>query len=231
MPRHVQDAYTTVLSYMAKTSKTKDTISRIIQDRLAQLIEDQTLDVCAPRDIFSHLSRVQALLTYQTICLFDGDGNMTSLAEAHMSTLFEWSNDMLEATKLFSLLDNSTVFSCPDAALDTASVAWKFWILIESVRRCWLVANYVQRMYLFLKFGQSQCPGRVLFTMRQGLWDARSATAWREVCQNHGPLFVPIADNGILLDEINSDEVDPFGYAILTAEFGLETVQQWLMAK
>lgn len=97
MPRYVQDAYTAVSMYHAAaarggggTADARATAIRVLDDRVTQLLEDQALEAslsCAAgreMDVFDHLSRVQALLTYQTIRLLDGDvcGILSSLVSS-----------------------------------------------------------------------------------------------------------------------------------------------------
>ncbi|KAH6886940.1 hypothetical protein B0T10DRAFT_515829 [Thelonectria olida] len=228
MPRHVQDAYTAVTMYMARNPQNEDTSFQIISDRATQLIDDQTLEdaICDSRDMFGHLSRVQSLLTYQVIRLFDGNIRMRAQADAQLHTLFKWNRDMMEATKQCLSEPRFPIFHNLNS--DAATAIWDSWILVESIRRTWLIANYVQQIYLYFKLGWSECPGRVLFTMRSGLWDAPSELAWEKTSRELGPLFVSIVNNEMLFAETRSDEVDAFGHAILTIELGLEKMERWL---
>jgi hypothetical protein len=214
--------------YISRNSKNEDTAFQIISDRATQLIDDQALEdtVCDSRDMFIHLSRVQGLLTYQVIRLFDGNIRMRAQADAQLHVLFKWNRDMMEATRQYLSEPRFPIFHNLDS--DAATAIWDSWILVESIRRTWLIANYVQQVYLYFKLGWSECPGRVLFTMRSGLWDAPSELVWEKTSREHGPLFVSVVDNEMLLAEIRSDEVDAFGHAILAIELGLERMERWV---
>lgn len=228
MPRHVQDAYTTVALYMARNPKTEDVSFQIISDRAAQLVDDQALQdiVCDSRDMFGHLSRVQGLLTYQVIRLFDGNIRMRAQADSQVPLLFEWARDMMEATR--ECISQQRLPTYHHITSDAATAVWDTWILVESIRRTWLVANYVQQVYLYWKLGCSECPGRVLFTLRNGLWDVPSALEWEIMYREQDPLFVPIADEEVLFAKARSDEVDAFGHAIVAIEHGLEKFRRWV---
>lgn len=87
---------------------------------------------------------------------------------------------------------------------------WHDWILAESVRRTWIVAVYTLSVYRALRGESVQCSGRIAFTMRSGLWDAKSATAWAGIVAARDALFTePLAPD--LMDSIAAiGETDAF---------------------
>lgn len=113
------------------------------------------------------------------------------------------------------------------------------WILAESIRRCFLMAEYMQSGYLTLKRGCSVCSGGVAFTPKAGLWDAGSAWEWIEkasyeiggrempvgVSHREGtgrfPRLLRVMEDWLVLKrECKEEEVDEFtrvvmGFAIL----------------
>ncbi|KAI1755285.1 hypothetical protein F4782DRAFT_443250 [Xylaria castorea] len=105
MPRHTQDAYTAMTMYMSKTRETEATVNQILEDRVSQLLQDQDVEASLGNasgdglSIFNRLSRVQSLLCYQLIRLFDGDIRMRGQAENLIPTLCLWNNQMLESAK------------------------------------------------------------------------------------------------------------------------------------
>lgn len=229
MPRHVQDAYTTMAMYRIKNPGNTYITFRIIEERVTQLLDDQALEnsIYPSQDIFSHLSRVQSLLTYQVIRLFDGDIGVRARADAQLSTLAQWSREMLAATEEFLSRNKCPISHGVQFETEFAKVIWRSWIIVESVRRTWIVSNYIQQTYLFLKQGWSECPGRVMFTMRSGLWDAPSAFSWHKACLENDPLFVPTIGIQKLFEDTLHDEVDAFSHAILTLELGMEKMEMW----
>ncbi|KAH6977524.1 hypothetical protein BKA56DRAFT_69706 [Ilyonectria sp. MPI-CAGE-AT-0026] len=229
MPRHVQDAYTTMAMYRIKNPGNKYITFRIIEERVTQLLDDQALEnsIYPSQDIFSHLSRVQSLLTYQVIRLFDGDIGMRARADAQLSTLLQWSREMLATTEEFLSRNKCPISHGVQFEADFAKVLWRSWIIVESVRRTWIISNYIHQTYLFLKQGWSECPGRIMFTMRSGLWDAPSAFSWHKACIETDPLFVPTIGIHKLFEDTLPDEVDAFSRTVLALEVGMDKMEMW----
>ncbi|KAI1450425.1 hypothetical protein F5Y02DRAFT_368760 [Annulohypoxylon stygium] len=286
MPRHVQDAYTAIAMYhtlppntpnpnfQRKPSTTNDarvTAHRILDDRVTQLLEDQALSSSLGQtpDIFDHLSRVQALLAYQTIRLFDGDVRMRAAGEALIPTLAQWSRQLLDCARetltrnaryLHELVDAGYFtrnefgggggrvrcgwdWDSPGSDSSTGSTEseggscseeglWRAWILVESVRRSWSIATYIQEIYLYMKQGWSECPGRVMITMRGGLWDAASPYAWyRRACREGDALFLPTTRTESLFRERCPEDIDEFSFLIVELGFGQARVERWIGEK
>lgn len=108
LPRCVQDAYTAVALYLLRTDENEDMVLRIIQDRSAQLLQDEEKrKTSSSLDPFGHLSRVHALLAYQIICLLDGDIRLRALAEERIPIMMAWLKQMLESVSFASQLTTS----------------------------------------------------------------------------------------------------------------------------
>ncbi|KAI0161128.1 hypothetical protein GGR52DRAFT_586411 [Hypoxylon sp. FL1284] len=186
----------------------------------------------ATTSLFDHVARVQALLAYQAIRLFDGDVRMRAQAEALIPTLALWSRQLLEAAR--SWLSRPARFLAGFAASSiaggdaSADALWRAWVVVESARRSWLVANYMQEIYLHLKRGWGECPGRVAFTMRAGLWEAPSPHAWSRACRERGALFLPTAQTESLVLDSGPEDIDEFSVLVLELSYGAEKVQRWL---
>ncbi|RWA08202.1 hypothetical protein EKO27_g6906 [Xylaria grammica] len=250
MPRHTQDAYTSMTMYMTKTRDTEATVHRILEDRVSQMLQDQAVEASLGNasgdglSIFDHLSRVQSLLCHQLIRLFDGDIRMRGQAEALIPTLFLWNKQMLESVKdslrrpeLFLVSSPFNVNLPPNTSRTAASsffppkAVWRAWIIAESVRRTWQVTNIVQEVYQFFKRGWSECPGRLPSTMRKTLWDAPSAYSWtRELKDGKNPLLIPLVGLEEILPQISPVEVDDLNLAAIGL-YGMEKVDQWLEEK
>ncbi|KAF2967196.1 hypothetical protein GQX73_g6384 [Xylaria multiplex] len=247
MPRHTQDAYTAMAMYINKTSEAEATIHRILEDRVSQLLQDQAVETSLGNasgdglSIFDHMSRVQTLLCYQLVRLFDGDIRMRGQAEALIPTLFLWNKQMLEIAKdslehpelflvssPFNVNLQSNTSQTAESSLSPPKVVWRAWIVAESVRRTWQITNIVQEVYQFFKRGWSECPGRLPSTMRRTLWDAPSAYSWaRELKGGKNPLLVPLVGLEEILPRISPMEVDDFNMAAIGL-YGMEKVDQWL---
>jgi hypothetical protein len=67
----------------------------------------------------------------------------------------------------------------------------------------------------------------MMFTTRQGVWEAQSALAWEKLCSevNVGLMQVAVAEK--LFTEVAPDDVDEFTNLILQAIFGEERTERW----
>lgn len=106
MPRCVQDAYTTLSTYLERTPENKAMVARIVEDRVRQLLDDQPLGIEGDEaeiqhalDPFEHLARVQALHVYQTIGLYDGDIRLRHVAETQIPTMNSWLRQLMHSSK------------------------------------------------------------------------------------------------------------------------------------
>ncbi|KAK8036323.1 hypothetical protein PG993_008937 [Apiospora rasikravindrae] len=248
MPRCVQDAYGTMaLYFLAKSPSNQNGIFQLIDDRVTQLFEDQMQNdellqsagsSCSQtRDLFGRLSRVQALVAYQIVRLFDGDIRMRARAEADLPMQTAWTKDLWVQTRnsiapapggdaSTSPLNQSIPFDGL-VSLDEAVVTWKLWILTESIRRTWLASNLVMELYHYIKHGWSQCPGSIPFTMRAGLWEAGTAAAWFVTQRKQDALFVHIFRQPEMMESVSPGQVDEFGHAVLGITWGLERMARW----
>lgn len=105
LPRCVQDAYTAVALYLLRTDENEDMVHRTIQDRSAQLLEEEEKHKASSSlDPFCHLARVHSLLAYQIICLLDGDIRLRALAEERIPTMMAWLKQMLDSVSFASQL-------------------------------------------------------------------------------------------------------------------------------
>ncbi|OTB06422.1 hypothetical protein M426DRAFT_318833 [Hypoxylon sp. CI-4A] len=251
MPRPVQDAYSAVSMYHASVSSgsvdVRITAAQVLEDRVSQLLEDQALESSLlaaggkEMHIFDQLSRVQALLTYQTIRLFDGDVRMRAQAEELIPTLFQWTRELLDCAKEnltrpsqfladIAACTSSLQVTFTRSGVNEASeyTSWRAWILVESVRRTWVVANHLQEIYLYWKRSWSECPGRVAITMQGGLWDAASPYAWSRACRDNGTLFLSTKRTECLFYERCPEDVDEFSWIILELSYGVDRMERWL---
>ncbi|KAI6082283.1 hypothetical protein F4821DRAFT_247514 [Hypoxylon rubiginosum] len=246
MPRCVQDAYTTLSAYLARTPENSELCLRIIRDRATSLVAESSGTTITPAvgnamllDPIEHLARVHALFVYQMIGLFDGDISLRAVAESHMSALTAWVAEMWENAELDAsihmlVLENG--FSSGDGNGDVVAAArptsehaaWQRWIVSESIRRAWLVVTVTQSIYELFRTGWTQCGGSINWTTRASLWDAPDQYSWsRLVTGGSGPLFVPSLCADLLYEEAAPSDVDEFAQDMLVAHFGLENMAKW----
>jgi len=199
---------------------------------------------CVILDTPTHLARTTALFVYQLLRLFDGDIRSRAQAEEQMGTLHAWASQMLESARLDcvtaeylvasggsaggNLSANDFTLVVGSAAMTDPSLTWQAWILAESIRRVFLMAEYMQSVYLTIKRGWSACSGGVPFTPKAGLWDAASAWAWvnkaqcelgkkEEMVAPEGklPQLLHSMNTWIALKKNQPEDVDEFTHVLL----------------
>ncbi|KAK8116984.1 uncharacterized protein PG998_005265 [Apiospora kogelbergensis] len=254
MPRCVQDAYSAMaLYFVARNPANQDSIFHLLDDRVTQLLEDQMSAELLPagldpgsqaRELFGKLSRVQSLLAYQTVRLFDGDIRMRARAEAVIPTLSAWTKDLWAQTRRSASPAPGWDASTPTSplrqslpfdgliTLNESVVTWKLWILVESIRRTWLISKLVIEIYHYLKHGWSQCPGVIPMTLSAELWSAETAYAWScaQKQPEHdgcGALFVPLHQQLDMMQSTDPGKVDELGRVVLGLIWGLERMAKW----
>ena len=249
-PRCIQDAYTTLGSYIHKNRSNEHTVFQILEDRAKQLVRDHGTvpedsaveNVClgsTTLDSLEHLARVQALLVYQLIGLYDGNIRLRHLSESYIPVLHSWMQQMVQHASQAVCLGGSIVSSSYEQTAIGCSLSdithyenipWYSWILSESIRRTWLVASGVQGTYLAFRGGKeaSNCMGGMMFTTRQGVWDAPSSAVWEKLCSEVNVGLMQLAESDRLFTDAGPEEVDEFAKVILEVSFGSERMERWV---
>ena len=247
-PRCIQDAYTVLSCYLHKTASNEQTILQIIEDRAKQLLAEHSSPLAdslleninsssVTLDSLEHIARVQALLVYQVLCLYDGDIRLRHIAESHIPVLNSWMQQMVEHASHAVCLGGSVIssaheqtvvgFSLTDIA-HCENLLWYSWIIAESIRRTWLVASGIQGAYLVMQQRRAiPCQGGMMFTTRQGVWEAQSARAWEKLCSEVNVGLMQVAETDKLFTEVAPEDVDDFTILILQATFGEERMERW----
>lgn len=106
LPRCIQDAYTTLSSYLHRTPENKSIIELLVEERVRQLLKDQpagsgddSSDAYKGLSTFDHMARVHALHIYQTLALFDGAIRLRHVAETQIPTLNTWLRQLIASAK------------------------------------------------------------------------------------------------------------------------------------
>lgn len=239
LPRCIRNVFTTLSSYLSRTPATEDMILWIISEQTDELVQQHIQrDMSTSIDTLGHISRVQTLLVLTIIQLFDGDVRLRCLGEQNLSTLHEWSRQMLDHATREARNGTMLRFNClgyehrtGDIAtysnLDHEKLLWDAWILSESVRRTWNTAETLRAIYITMKCGSSDCPGSMMLTTRKGAWEADSAYAWTEVCASRKTGFMHRNDMATVFLESKLEEVDHFSLSVLELDYGAETLKRW----
>jgi hypothetical protein len=108
------------------------------------------------------------------------------------------------------------------------NLLWYAWIVAESVRRTWVIGAGIQVIFLVLQQGGAvPCQGDMMFTTRQGVWEAQSAVAWEKLCSEVHVGLMQMAEADTLFTEAVAEEVNEFTKAVLEITFGRERMERW----
>lgn len=244
-PSSMQDAFSAISIHQSCNSSNQDLIARIIQDRADSLIKNAGIEegsgnlmsITVPvLDTSQHLARVQALLIYQILRLFDKGVWQQTRAEEAMPTLLSWCQQMWDSATLDSITTSppATDFLVKDTNQqndvgngDPAPRIWRLWILSESIRRTWFTVMATISAYRTMKDGWCECAGGIMFTARRSLWLASSSSQWTTICRTEDPLFLPFLGSRATLEACDPKEVDEFGFSCFTLIWGPEWVESW----
>ncbi|RDW61212.1 uncharacterized protein DSM5745_10710 [Aspergillus mulundensis] len=249
-PASVQIAYATLASYIHRTPANTETILQIVEDRSNALLHENGValelndggeewvamdmdrgdrDKDIELDLVAQLARLHALITYQIIGLLDGDIRARYVAQGHIAVQERWAHTLLHAAaRAFSSDNLDTVPIQPATSTYHSSSPqqdWHLWILAESIRRTWLVAMSLSRVFAALQQRWATCPGSIMYTNRAGLWDAESALEWEE-CVGLGGMALQRFECASLLG-MGPGGVDEFGMAMLGMAVRGEVLEGW----
>lgn len=248
-PRCIQDAQTALALYLARTDENEEAVFRTLDDRARQLLEDEEAHKDpGSLDVFGHLARVHALMTYQVIGLLDGDIHLRAVAETRTELLNAWLDQMIERVRTTSAFCTGDVdqeillvaewlgIGIKDTLVGRQAaqnpqvreeIVWHTWIFAESLRRTWITCHGLYITYHALQKGWAICRGNMKITAGEGMWDAASSYAWAKVLRETKVLFVEGSDTDRLFLEASPDEVDEFTKGIMEMSHGIERMIQW----
>ncbi|KAL7902880.1 hypothetical protein HDV63DRAFT_391739 [Trichoderma sp. SZMC 28014] len=238
-PKCAQDAYSALTCYLNKTGSNNSIVMRLLEEKCWDLVTQ--FDMTQPHspfnnnrpaiDLLEKLAKVQSLLIYQVIGLFDGNIRLRYLAEKRIALLKRWMNELVEEAYRTScsgsVLVSAEVNTESDNP-DSQNALWYSWILSESIRRTWIIASGVQGLYLYMQQGFTEpCQGGMMFTTRQGVWEAQSASAWDKIYSEPDAGLTKITELDRLLTEGAPSNVDSFTKVVLMITLGAERVAAW----
>jgi hypothetical protein len=244
-PECIQVAYTTLCSYVNKTDANEDLILRIVEERADALLLSNGVTFDAfdklqfdtntpvPTETRAHIARVHALLIYQVIGLFDGDIRARNRAEKRVDVISHWANQLFETAS--QSLSRTSYPDQPNSLssgfgrpIARSEHRWDAWALAESVRRTWLVAMGVYSVYYALQENWVLCAGGIMFTNRQGIWNAKSAEEWEKLCTPENVEFIQRFDAEKFFDDSEPQHIDDFGRAMLEMTYGSDRLEKWM---
>lgn len=240
-PQCIQDAYMALSCYLTRKPGNEQAILHIIQQRAQQLVAEDPLPVTpsakapsiTPHDLdpLLELARIQSLLIYQLIGLYDGDIRLRSIAERHIPILISWMHRLVDYGRRCDALGHFLVPSpsgnegAEEESWET--LIWYSWVLAESLRRTWLVVSAVSGVYLSTRDGVVRCLGGMMFTSRKGFWDASTAEEWQQRCCDVYGGLIRLNEADKLFATVPPDDLDDFALLILEVTFGSEQLKRW----
>ncbi len=90
LPEAIQDAFTVSSTYLSRTPHTAAWLTRTIEAKAVPIVQKDPTS-CGLLDL---LARVQALMLFQIIQLFDGDVRQRFIAEQHLGILRAWTAEL-----------------------------------------------------------------------------------------------------------------------------------------
>lgn len=239
MPPCLQDAYATWALYEHKNAHNEDVVMRHVEDKANALLAEHCTEAnilvdtfvpISPLSTLQHLARVLALFVYQYIRLFDGHVRQRAQAEKQISVLKSWTAQLWDSINIDVTVQNTFGGDYLTTQDKTQAVIklWQSWILMENVRRVWMVASYTLGIYLVSRDGAADCQGTIDFTARQGLWDAASAPVWMRMLEKIDPLFIAPYEAPWLLETMTIEQIDAFALATMSLTLDSTMVDSWI---
>ena len=232
MPTCIQDAFTSVATYMSRTAAVEDAILQIIEARSNTLASQNMPTTTDSRGILTQLAYVQSIFIFIFIRLFNGSVRARATAEQQLPLLRSWVHQMWETSKHCSgvettLISHQTSGDGFEKQYADYLANWKLWILTESVRRTQLVVETTINVYEALSLGWTHCKGASMVTARKGLWEATCSITWFELSSKKSPLLLPSLNPGPVMSQYKADEVDDVLKLVWTIIVGSEKIQYW----
>ncbi|KAM7197910.1 hypothetical protein V8F20_006358 [Naviculisporaceae sp. PSN 640] len=203
VPLCIQDAWLTLTAYLTKTEQTEDMILQILDNRLTGLLSSQQASTTL--DVQTHLARTHALLIYTLIrLLFHNPPIQRTQAVDALPVLSTWCQQLREAAinevpNLFQADFSASYASpIPNGEIMEETALWRAFIISESIRRTWMLVSATLRIFQpwsaantdqdcldLSTVTQNRCLGFLSFTIRAGLWEAKSASEWANLHSSH----------------------------------------------
>ncbi|KAH0497549.1 hypothetical protein TgHK011_004847 [Trichoderma gracile] len=235
----VQDAYAALAVYTTKNENNEEMVMQHVRHKSDALLERyavrQDLPVesfisVSPLSTIQHLARALSLFVYVFIGLFDGHIRQRAEAEKLIPLLRDWTAQLWNSVNIDVTLQNTFGGDFLVAQNDTEAVVklWRIWILMENVRRIWMVSTCTTCIYLVARDGTGHCDGTIDFTARRGLWDAASAPLWKSMLERKDPLFVVPFQTGWLFERVKVKDIDPFGLTMMSLTVNSDKLDKWI---
>ncbi|CVL05316.1 uncharacterized protein FMAN_10823 [Fusarium mangiferae] len=220
----LRDAFAACSLHTTRNSVNASLVASEISRRAELLIRatDAAIELCPPSSqstiSLKLLPSIQAMLMYQCIRLFSGDNSQQEQAQQDAKSLSRWI-DVLQAQTSEVSSNNSML-----------SRSWEDWVREESIQRTMIVADLVESIYTFLKFGWYQPSPRLSelsFTGHAAIWNARSLAEWQQAIEQKTWLRLEMSRFRDSVKGVSLHELDELGIMILVSYEGFEVLKEW----
>lgn len=198
----IQEAFSAAASYVSRNPQNEELVSRLLIAKTRDLLR-------APHWSFDeHLANAQALLLLRIILLFDGDVQMSVVAEA---------TSELVQDRIMSLLQRKE----DEAPVSLATSAWTKWTFYESVRRTYLMYVFVEAIFAHIKQGYCELVpllSTLPLAVEGSLWTAKTEQEWLQLTKHRSPAVITYSEAVPIWSEMRTGE-----------HRNLETMQEMLL--
>ncbi|THX43798.1 hypothetical protein D6D10_00813 [Aureobasidium pullulans] len=216
MPDIMFSAYRDCVMYSQKTEHNKGLVYRSLEESI-----DTLLSLEAMTNGGELLVRVQCLLLYQSMQLFDQDVRQQCLAGSRMKTLELWTDVLGDLRDASPELSNKTVQQVP---------VWESWIYAESLRRTVIASYTLITLHYMLKQdipSQGGWTRSQPWSICQQVWSTQSSFDFLSVWDQDPPVTVSCLLLDEFLEQDKADAVDDFARNMLVTYIGLDETKQW----
>ena len=239
-PQCLQNAYSAIAISKITTPDNELIADNIFSTHISELLVQQPAVDSMSSNLLStrdHLARTQALLMQLLLSLFSSSVARRARAESLIGTLRDWTGELWES----AMRDKTIAPPFPTLStgqgeinvgdVDPVPELYRGFALSESLRRTWLLCNFVTGVYGGLKGELAEsCGGDIHITTRADLWEATSSARWEAIARHCDPLFVYSLHGQTLVDRgIGAAQVDEFARHLFTVMWGLEKVESWVV--
>ncbi|KAI1019104.1 hypothetical protein LB503_009159 [Fusarium chuoi] len=220
----LRDAFAGCSLYTTRNSANASLVASEISRRAELLIQatDAAIELCPPSSqstmSLNLLPAIQAMLMYQCIRLFSGDNLQQEQAQQDAKSLSRWV-DVLQAQSSEASSNKSKPYP-----------SWEDWVRVESIQRTMIVADLVESIYTFLKFGWYQPNPRLAelsFTGHAAIWNSRSLAEWQQAREQKTGLRLEMSGFRDSVKGVSLDNLDELGIMILVSYEGFELLRRW----
>jgi Fungal Zn(2)-Cys(6) binuclear cluster domain len=234
IPRSMLDAHCSCALYMAKNTCNAQDILRSIEARVEDLLNSPV-----PTSSQEILARVQSLLLYQIIRIFDNDFRVFTTVEKTALALEDATlllGSHLSSGQLSPAAQNTLENTLPLYSLEETKTLWMSWIFMESARRTLTTALFFIQLHRLLSGTLPLYCDTNLYicsswTLSAHLWNAENLFDFTIAWRNKRHFVVTDGVFSQALRDAEADDIEVFGRMLFTLLMGIDEAKAWFASK